>query len=252
MTGQRRTERAPACFIALVALALAAGGTTTAHADDDIGSLTARQIADKARQALLSTQSVHISSTGDLRHPGAPNELDLSLDREGNCAGTVSMGAKGSVEIIKRGETVWMKPDAAFWKSQVPGTGEEAEKLFGGRYLRGSTNDSMLEGLADVCDLDTFLDQLTGAKNANIPLTKGAETEVDGTKAIPVTGQRAGRTLTMYVATEGKNYPVRLVVTSAGAAKATVDFTDYDKPVPTATPPASDTVDLSTVMDMVG
>ncbi|MFE3656086.1 hypothetical protein [Streptomyces sp. NPDC059165] len=252
MTGQRRSARASACLTALVAVALAAGGATGAQADDDITSLTARQIADEAREALLDARSVHISSTGDLRHPHAPDELDLSLDRAGNCAGTVSMGSKGSVEIIKRGETVWLKPDAAFWKSQVPGNGEEAHKLFGDRYLRGSTNDSVLEGLADVCDLDTFLDRLTGAEDTQVPLTKGAKTEVDGTPAIPVTGKHAGRTLTLYVATEGKHYPVRLVVTSAGAAKATVDFTDYDEPVPTATPPASDTVDLSTVMDLVG
>ncbi|MGW7369888.1 hypothetical protein ACWGI8_42305 [Streptomyces sp. NPDC054841] len=249
MTGLRCSGQVPACLAALVAAALAVGGT--AYADDDIESLTGRQIADKARSALLNASSVHIMSEGDLREPGSPNKLDLTLDREGNCAGSVSMGSEGSVKIIKRGETVWLKPDAAFWKSQVPGVGETAEELFGDKYLHGTTDDALLHALTDVCDLDEFLDSLSGAPDSGVAFTKGKKTEIDGTDVIPVTGQRAGRTITMYVATEGTPYPVRLNVTSAGAAKASVDFSDYDKPVPTATPPAADTVDLSTLMEQL-
>ncbi|MFI2454276.1 hypothetical protein [Streptomyces sp. NPDC019539] len=216
MSAHRRRTWTRASSAAFLAVALAAGGT--AYAGDDIETLTARQIAEKAREALLGAQSVHITSKGDLREPGSPNELDLALDRSGNCAGTVSMGDEGSVEIIKRGATVWMKPDAAFWKNQVPGGGDTVKELVGDRYLRGTTDNGLLK------------------------------TKVEGVDAIPLSGNLAGRTITLYVATEGKPYPVRLVVTSAGAAKATVDFTDYDKPVPTATPPADDTVDLSTLL----
>ncbi|MEV0966138.1 hypothetical protein AB0J25_26765 [Streptomyces sp. NPDC049910] len=231
---------------ALLAVALAAGGT--AYAGDDIETLTARQIAEKAREALLDADSVRVTSKGDLREPGSPNELDLALDRSGNCAGTVGLGGEGSVEIIKRGETVWMKPDAAFWKNQVPGGGEAIRELVGDRYLRGTTDIGLLRGMAWVCDLDTFVDRLTGVPTGAIPLTKGEKTEVDGVGAIPVTGSLAGRTITLYVATEGEPHPVRLVVAGTGAAKATVDFSDYDKPVPTATPPAGDSVDLNTLL----
>ncbi|GFH34549.1 hypothetical protein [Streptomyces pacificus] len=231
---------------ALLSVALAAGGT--AYADDDIETLTAPQIAQKAREALLDAESVRITGKGDLRGPGSPNELDLALDRSGNCAGTVGIGGEGSLEIIKRGETVWLKPDAAFWKNQVPGGGEALRELVGDRYLRGTTDIGLLRGLAWVCDLGTFVDRLAGVPLSGVPLTKGEKTEVDGVEAIPVTGGLGGGAVTLYVATEGEPHPVRLVVTSTGAAKATVDFVDYDKPVPTATPPAGDSVDLNTLL----
>ncbi|GBP99509.1 hypothetical protein SSP531S_09040 [Streptomyces spongiicola] len=245
MSAHHRTWT-PALFAALLAVALASGGT--AYAGDDIETLTARQIAEKAREALLDAESVRITGEGDLREPGSPIELDLALDRSGNCAGTVGVGGEGSVEIIKRGETVWMKPDAAFWKNQVPGGGEAVRGLVGDRYLRGTTDTGLLRGIARVCDLDTFVDRLTDVPIGAIPLTKGEKTEVDGVGAIPVTGTPAGRTITLYVAAEGEPHPVRLVVASAGATKATVDFSDYDKPVPTATPPAGDSVDLNTLL----
>ncbi|MEJ8655293.1 hypothetical protein [Streptomyces sp. MS1.AVA.4] len=247
MTRHRHSTRGPAILTALAMAALAAGGGT-AYADDDIETLTARQISAKAREALLGATSVHITSKGDLGRPGAPDELDLTLDRAGNCAGSVSMGESGSVEVIKRGTTVWLKPDAAFWKNHVPGAGEAAEAIVGDRYVRGSTEDSMLKGMAEVCDLDTFVNRLTGAPESDVVLTKGKKAEINDVDAIPLTGERSGRTITLYVATEGKPYPVRLVVKGAGAAEATVDFSAYDTPVPAGTPPADESIDLSTLM----
>ncbi|KUO21733.1 N-acetyltransferase [Streptomyces dysideae] len=68
-----------------------------------------------------------------------PTSMDLALDRDGNCVGTMEMGSDGgSVEIVKRGEEVWMKPDTAFWKAQVPGgEGDEVAELFKNRYIHG-------------------------------------------------------------------------------------------------------------------
>lgn len=49
------------------------------------------------------------------------------------------------------------------------------------------------------------------------------------------------------MASEGKPYPVRITVRGNGA-DAAVDFSGFDKPVPTATPPADDTVDVSALL----
>ncbi|MER6996750.1 hypothetical protein [Streptomyces sp. NPDC000410] len=247
MTGHRFRARALACSAALITALAAAGGAVGATTGEDIEQLTARQISEKAKKALLSAKSLHITTKGNLDDPEAATELDLTLDREGNCAGSVSTGGKGSVEIIKRGETVWMKPDEAFWKSQVPGRGEAAAKLFKDRYLRGTTDDSMLRGMAEVCDLDGILKSVTGSSDIELALTKGRKTKVDGVEAIPLTGKRAERTMTLYVATEGKPYPVRLNATVAGEAEASIAFSDYDEPVPSTTPPADKSVDLSTL-----
>jgi len=252
VNGQRFAARGAICSAA-VALALATGGT--AHAEDDIDSLTAEQISDRARDALLAAKSLHLSTRGDLGEPGAPTSMDLSLDRDGNCAGAMRLGKEGSVEIIKRGGTVWMKPDEAFWKSQIPGGGSAVAELIAGRYLKGSAGDSMLKGLAEVCDLDSFQKMLTD--NPKIPRTdptKGKKTKLDGDDVIPLTTTSQGRKLTMYVAAAGKPYPLRLQVEKSrtDSTPATVSFSDFDKPVPSKTPPPDETVDLSALRDQVG
>ncbi|MGW2562781.1 hypothetical protein ACWCXB_26735 [Streptomyces sp. NPDC001514] len=244
MTGHRPTARTPVGALVAAVAAVALAGAGPALADDDIDSLSAQQISDRAKKAMLSATSVHVSTEGDLHPAGSVSKLDLTMDRDGNCAGTVSTGAKGSVEIIKRGDTVWMKPDELFWKSQVPGSGQQAAELFKGRYLRGSTNDSMLRSMADVCDLGRLLDSIADSPDTKVPLTKGGRTKVDGVDVIAVTGKRAGRTTTMYVATEGKPYPVKLE-TTAGSARASITLSAYNEPVPSATPPADKSVDIS-------
>ncbi|MET9365511.1 hypothetical protein ABZX93_31985 [Streptomyces sp. NPDC006632] len=230
---------------ALVALA----GVATAHADDT-GSLTAQQIAQRSRAALLGATSLHMTAKGDLGTSGAASStsFDLTLDRAGNCRGSVGLGPRGSVQIVKRGSDVWLKPDAAFWKNEVPGGGSALASLVGGRYLKGTTNDPVLRTSTDVCDLDTFRQSIAGAtQQPATGLTKGKPTTVDGVAVIPVTGTQQGRTITLDVAATGTPYPVRITIAKAGAKTpdATIRFDGYDKPVPTATPPADQSVDIS-------
>lgn len=211
---------------------------------------SARELATQAKDNLLDARSVHLKLTDRGTSPGAgqtlPTSMDLALDRDGNCAGTLRMGSNGGkVEIVKRGHEVWMKPDAAFWKAQVPGSqGEAVAELFKNRYIHGSTEDAMLKGMADTCDLDAFQkDIATPDSSGATPLTKGEETTVDGTKVIPLNGREDGRRTTLYVTSDS---PHRLVsATQKGdGTDMTLSFTDYDEPVPSHTPPPDDSVDV--------
>ncbi|MCX5386321.1 hypothetical protein [Streptomyces sp. NBC_00083] len=246
MSGSRT---AAVCATVCSAAALAAlAGAATAHADDT-GSLTAQQIAQRSRTALLGATSLHMTSRGDLGGSGAQTSFDLTLDKAGNCRGSVSLGPQeGSVQIVKRGVDVWLKPDAAFWKNDVPGNGPALAKLVGDRYLKGTTADPVLRNSTDVCDLDTFGKSITGgAQQPSTVLTKGKPAKVDGVAVIPVTGTQQGRTLTIDVAATGTPYPVRITVAKAGAKtpETTVRFDNFDKPVPAATPSAAQSVDIS-------
>ncbi|MFE4690737.1 hypothetical protein ACFRH6_11830 [Streptomyces sp. NPDC056749] len=246
MTGQRIATRAAAC--AAVALLVVTGGTV-AQADDDIESLPAEQIADRSRDALLDVGSLHLRARGDLGKNRSPMTVDLSLDRSGNCAGGVDLGeGKGEVEIIKRGDSVWVKPDSDFWENQVPVGGSAFESVLAGRYLKGSASDSRLRPVVDACDLDTFQKLVSDNADSNAgTFTKGKVTTVDGVRTVPVTRTLHGQKLTAYVDTGGEHRPVRITVRGDGA-DAAVDFSGFDEPVPTATPPAEDTVDVSAVL----
>ena len=240
--------RALACTAASVVLALTP--PALAVAVDDSGGPSAQQLAQQAKQNLLAATSVHLRltdhSAGTAANKNSPISTDLTLDRKGNCVGTLRMGGKGgSVELIKQGEQVWMKPDTAFWKAQVPGPqGDAVAQLFKDRYIHGTTKDAMLRGLSGTCDLNAFQQQVdTGPSSAGKSLTKGAETTVDGTKVIPLTGTENGKQAVLYV-TSGS--PHRLVeATQKGhGTDTTLAFSDYDKPVPSATPSPSQSVDV--------
>ncbi|MFC9028555.1 hypothetical protein [Streptomyces arboris] len=246
MSGHRWAARAAA---GAAAVALTVTGGAVAQADDDIASLTAEQIADRSRDALLGVSSLHLSARGDLDGSGEQMSVDLTLDREGNCAGGVDMGEDGSVEIVKRADDVWLKPDKAFWETHVPIGGSTFDAILDGRYMKAKADDPRLLTVTEVCDLDTFRELITDNPDAaeRGTLTKGRETEVNGAPVIPVTRTQGDERLTVDVATEGEPYPVRITVRGADE-EGTVTFSGFDRPVPAQTPSADETVDVTALL----
>ncbi|WP_327299117.1 MULTISPECIES: hypothetical protein [unclassified Streptomyces] len=236
---------------AAVVLTIAAG--SSAVADGGTASLPAQEIANKAHDALFGTSSLHISVHGRFGSRGTPTSMELTLDRQANCRGSVSLGGQGSVQIIKRGGKIWIKPDAAFWKNQVPG-GDAARAALNGRYLEGSSSNLPLQGLAQVCDLNSFLKSSTqSGTSGGGHLTKGKVTKLHGIDVVPVSGVRGGHLETLYVATHGKPYPVQVAVKAQDRTTlATVGFSGFDKPVPSSTPSPDQAVDISRLRTQVG
>ncbi|MFE7356649.1 hypothetical protein ACFU8Q_26635 [Streptomyces sp. NPDC057543] len=251
MTGQLIGTR-QAAWAAVLVLGLTSGGAIgggVARADNGIDKLSAQQIADRSRDALLSAHSLHLSTRGTLGRGIPSMTLDLTLDRNGNCTGSVDLGSsQGSVRIVKRGNDVWVKPDADFWKSQVPYGGAAFAAILNGRYMKGSADDPRLRDVTNGCDLDTFR-KLVGdhANNDRGTLNKGRRTTLDGAPVVPVTRLRDGRAETVYVAATGKPYPLRITV-RGGGANAVVGLSAFDKPVPTATPPPDQTYDINALL----
>jgi hypothetical protein len=104
--------------------------------------------------------------------------------------------------------------------------------------------------MASFCDLDTVLsgaeDDLPSSKSPDTggtpTFTRAGTTTVDGAKAVVVHAKDAKESYTMYVATEGKPYVLRLDSTSPDDP-GSITFTDYNEPVP-AQKPAGHVVDL--------
>ncbi|KOU64040.1 lipoprotein [Streptomyces sp. MMG1533] len=244
-------SKALICAAASAALLLSPTLAAAGDADD----LSARELATQAKDNLLDAESVHLKLTDRSADASTsktqPTSMDLSLDQDGNCVGTMKMGSDGgSVEIVKQGDEVWMKPDTAFWKSQVPGgQGDAVAELFKNRYIHGSTHDAMLKGMADICDLRAFQKDVdTPGSSGKGALTKGDETTLDDTKVIPLKGREDGKRATLYVTSDS---PHRLVSATqqGGGTDMTLTFTDYDKPIPTKTPSAGDSVDIGKLQD---
>lgn len=250
-TSRKHARGAAACTATCTAAALLVAPAVALAGTED---LSAQEISDEAERELLDAKSVHLEleQRGTGTDSDEPASMDLTLDQDDNCVGSLRMaGDGGGLELIKRGEKVWMKPDLAFWKAQLPdGRGEAAAEVIGDRYLYGTTDDALLKDMAGVCDLNSLQDQIKEKSDDSTALKKGEVTKVDGTPAIPVTGREDGKTTTLYVATEGTPYLIKATEKGPGT-DSTLTLGDYDKPVPSKTPSDEDSVDVSQLRGQV-
>ncbi|WP_425825127.1 hypothetical protein [Streptomyces fractus] len=250
-TRLHRAARMPVAAVFVCASLLSAG---PAVADDgDAKDQSAQELAEAAKKELLDAKSVHLTmrNSADDRDTRTPALVDLRLDEKGNCNGELRMGTGGAeggrVDLVKRGDEVWLKPDATFWKTQLPGrSGELAAELIGDRYVHGTTDDPLLEGLSGTCDLDSFRGRLKDGSDraTKDELTKGDQKKVAGTEVVPLTSGNSKDRITLYVTADEPHRLVR--ATEKGSAESlSMTLTDYGKPVPKKTPSADDSIDVS-------
>ncbi|MGW0881785.1 hypothetical protein [Streptomyces sp. NPDC002671] len=241
-------RRSLTCAASTITAALLLTPAASVAAQTTDSGPSARDLEKEARANLVRADSVHLSlrdNSANVRgNRTEPTVVDLTLNRQGNCVGKVTMsGGGGSVELIKQGDQVWMKPDTAFYKAQLPGgQGGAVANLFRDRYIHGSTHDPLLRNMADSCDLTNFQKEVAGHRLGSP--TKGSETTVNGTKAIAVSGTSMGKNVVMYVSS---TTPHRLVEATrkGGGTDQTLTLDKYNAPVPSATPSARESVDIS-------
>ncbi|MFP3992661.1 hypothetical protein U9R90_35335 [Streptomyces sp. E11-3] len=232
----------------VLCLAAAVGLTACGSSQDDkpkapFADDSGPEIVDKAVKATTGATSLTVK--GDVTDPemGALT-LDLALDTKGECAGTLSMAGEGSAELIRTGDTFYMKFDEKFLRAQAKGEPKEQTdatvNMLGGRWVKTKATGDDSEDLAALCDLDELLAEFKGVKS---PARKGKTTTVDGKKAITLTEDDGKDRYLIQVATEGK--PYLLKVTNEGAKEPeTLTFTDYDQPVDAKAPADKDVLDL--------
>ncbi|MEU3771703.1 hypothetical protein AB0F11_00510 [Streptomyces sp. NPDC032472] len=233
--------------LAHVAAGLGAGvllvGTAAASGGNGIEDEPADVIAQKGRQSLLEARSLRWE--GRTKDASGSYVVDFRLDREGNCTGTVELAPhKGRIEIVKRGQDVWMKPDATFWKTQVPEKAEALIQLLNGRWMHGHADDPELRQLSSSCDVSHLQREYLPGPFATEDVKKGGKALVKETPAITVTGRSGADWATLYVATEGKPLLLRIQGQTDGT-QGEADFSEYDKPVPSKTPTPAESVDVS-------
>jgi hypothetical protein len=229
------TRRPPALLLALLLAAAAllvagCGGDGGGGSDNGIADKTADEIVDEALAAGKAAQSVYVhggTTTGD-----DPLELDMHV--VAGVGGEGELTANGlTFEIVRVGDEAYFKGDADFW-SQFGGAA--AATLFDDRWVKAPADSGDLASLTPLTDLEQLLDGILG-EHGN--LEKGEETEVNGISAIAVRDTEQDGTL--YVATEGEPYPLRLE--ASGEAEGTIDFEDWDEDYEVEAP--EDAVDIT-------
>lgn len=217
--------------------------STPSKAKEPFAGLTGGEIADRAVEATTGASSLRMK--GDVPDDGSGGtiEIDMALNKKGECAGTMSVGGQGKADLIKVGDTVYMRYDEAFLRAQSKGEKkadvDAAVALLAGKWTKMSAKGEDAKDIAGFCDLDTVLGE---ADDADSDASRGQATSVNGTPAI-VLHERDGKDrYTLYVATEGKPYLLR-VDSASTTDPGTLTFSEYDEPVP-AQKPNGDILDL--------
>jgi hypothetical protein len=241
----RRTALAALCIAATAAVSLTGCLPGEEKADSKpkgpFAGQTGGEIADQAVKATSNASSLRMK--GDIQDDGSRVGLDMALDRKGECAGTMSANGEGKADLVKTGDTLYMKYDEKFLRAQSDGASKEETDgvvaMLAGKWTKMSATGSDAKDIASFCDLDTVLADF---QDVNSDATRGKTTTVDGTPAIVLHEKDGKDAYTLYVATEGKPYLLKVVSKSADDP-GTVTFGDFDTPVP-AEKPAGKVMDL--------
>lgn len=218
----------------------AASGTSTAASQPDpLAGLTGKQIASKAINGLKSAPSFTLTGTGP--YDGKTATMSIGVKANG-CTMSMDMGSQGSMTMIMIGNTMWMKADAAFWKSAAGSQsgGADAESMFAGKYLKiPGGSSSGLSPAAGTCNRNEMT-----SPSSSIPLSadvvKGALTTVNGQRVYPLTDKSEDGTA--YVTDTSAPRIIKIVSTKPGdSAQFTVA---YGGPAAVTAPPASETATM--------
>ncbi|MFP1626757.1 hypothetical protein ACLB9X_16645 [Streptomyces sp. 5K101] len=232
---------------ALLAVVLCAGltvGVAACGEDPDagtngIGRLTAQEIENKARAAADGATAVRLSGT--LVSKGGTYKLNMRLKQDG---GTGSVTSKDNTfELLRIGDTLFLKADAGFWNHADGEDGEEPSKAdeeaadkLEDKYVKVPQGDPSYKQFRGFTDMDVLLDGLLGMQGE---LSKGDRTQVGGVRTIKVLAAK-GEGGVLDVSLMGKPYPLKF--TRAGGA-GVLTLGDWDKDFELAEPSKDETLD---------
>ncbi|GAB3014735.1 hypothetical protein GCM10011376_07350 [Nocardioides flavus (ex Wang et al. 2016)] len=225
--------------------------TTSDFAQQDGDAIVAA-----ASETMREVTSLRV--TGQVREGGEQYFVDLRMDREDRCKGTLRVGGS-HIDIRRIGDRAWLKGE--------PGA---FNRLGGGsvpRQVLDRLSRSWLQlddrTVTRLCDFDALLaefevvdfGQRRNGKNASgkgrtedavvdgpVPATVVEETSLDGRKAVELSASPGGaheeRT---WVLSEAPHHVVRMESTSTRDG-GTISFSEFDVEVEVEAPPAEDVI----------
>lgn len=222
-----RTPLAAAAVTAVAALALAgcSGGS-------DFADSSAEDIITAASDDMQSLESVHIDA--DITTEGQQITLDISLDTDGACTGTVGLGG-GTAEIVSVEGQSWFKADEALYEALVGEQASQITAVVGDNWVADEEGQ-----FGSFCDLDSLLEDIGDPEQGNAE--KDGTEEVDGEEAVRLVSEDEGDTTTAFVAVDEPHYILRVEVEGENAGEAT--FSEFDETVEAEAPAEDEIVEL--------
>jgi hypothetical protein len=209
---RKRAGSSLALLVTLLALAGCGGSSSDSIASSSSAQILAASIA--AAQGANSVSIVSESSFGRL-----PLTAELQLASGGGRAKLSFLGL--DYEILRIGSTVYLKGNPAFYRRLF----HRRVHVPAGAWLAGSASGG-LSGYARLTDLGSRLRLLLRATG---PLSKGGVTTVEGHPVVEVKSEAKLFSGSLYIATTGKPYPLKIV--KHGHETGSTTFSGWNQPV---------------------
>jgi hypothetical protein len=174
-------------------------------------------IVAAATKAIEGVRSVEVS--GSVNQASARDQIRFDLHLVNGRGATGSLSENGlAFQLVTIGKVAYVKATAAFW-DQFGGASVAAQ--LHGRWLRAPSDHGDFASFASLTDVHKLIAGLLAGHGA---LTKGATSTVDGRGVIAV--HDASRQGSLYVATSGSPYPMR--IENESSDKGQIDFRRFN------------------------
>jgi len=207
----------------------------------------AEQSAEKIQQQVVADMKElkSLRLAGDIDNAGQVLGLDLALNTDGACAGSIAMsGATGKLIAGPQGQ--FLKGGKAFWTAAVGDKEAAAQitKALGDKWAKMPDEGA---GFASFCDLDELLSEFDAVDAENSTIEVGDVVDLAGSSVVPLVSKDGeGQETTAWVSLEAPHYIMQL---KSGAAESsgTVTLSDFDIAVDAQAPAKKDYVDLAKI-----
>lgn len=218
-----------AAMVGAFVLGATACGSGSGHFDGK----APEEIAEEARDAMATLESVTISS--DLESQGQGITMRASIAADGSCEGSVTAEAM-EAEFVSVDGTEYLKADEEFWQ----GEGLEASDV-GGKWVQVPEGEMSLTG--QFCDLEQITGEMSQSEIEPDDWESIDGETIDGTETVGIrnTQNQDAGTTDLFVADSEDAYVLRSVRT--GEIEGTVEFSDFNADFDFSAP--ADAVDLT-------
>ncbi|HEY2355668.1 MAG TPA: hypothetical protein VGH79_12300 [Gaiellaceae bacterium] len=210
--------------------------SSTGASGNGEASKSAQKILVDAANAASAATSVHIagkvlSPTGKFGSGQIGNgqiALDLKISEGVGATGSITLGGQ-KVDLVIDGPDGYMKAPPEFWAKVGGSTQSTLVSMFGNKWVKFSANTPQFSGFKTFTNTKNFFTKLTSGTGT---LTNTGTSTYQGQSVVSITS--SAKPGTIYIAAEGKPYPVAIV--SSGATTGALSFTDWNTPVTITAP----------------
>lgn len=170
--------------------------------------------------------------------------VDVTATTSGDCTGTMkSASSGGTAEILRVGETVYIRADEAFWNASTgdPTTTTLILGVIGDKWV---AENSLLESTEAFCDLDEFLER-DGREDATA--TRVGTSSIGGQETVQVELAEGSQREVLDVRVEEPHYLMRIEESEVDR----FEFSDFDKDVAIEKPGSGEIFDLQRYLDTI-